>query len=69
MGRYDVMMEPCKDTDDAVILEFKVYDPEDGERTLEDTVKSAGKQNDEIYGIAEGEGDSGKTNSEIRFCF
>ncbi|MCI5995330.1 MAG: ATP-binding protein [Blautia sp.] len=40
-GRYDVMLEP-KDpqTDDAIILEFKVYDP-DGEETLKDTVEEA----------------------------
>lgn len=48
LGRYDVLLEPCKDTDDAFILEFKVYAPKDGERTLEDTVKSAGKQIDEM---------------------
>ncbi len=39
-GRYDVMLEPLKGTDDAFILEFKVYDPEE-ESTLEDTVKAA----------------------------
>ena len=40
-GRYDVMMEP-KDpqADDAIILEFKVHDPED-EATLKETVQSA----------------------------
>ena len=40
-GRYDVMLEP-KDpnVDDAIILEFKVYDPED-EATLKETVQSA----------------------------
>lgn len=39
--RYDVLLEPCRDTDDAMILEFKVYDPEDGEKSLEDTAKAA----------------------------
>ena len=39
-GRYDVLLEPLKNTDDAIILEFKVHDPED-EDTLEDTVKEA----------------------------
>jgi len=39
-GRYDVMLEPLKGTDDAFILEFKVHDPEE-ESTLEDTVKAA----------------------------
>ena len=40
-GRYDVMLEP-KDPkeDDAIILEFKVHDPED-EATLKETVQSA----------------------------
>ena len=43
-GRYDVMLEPRNpQTDDAIILEFKVYDPDDGE-TLEDTVSEALKQ-------------------------
>lgn len=48
-GRYDVFLEPCGKNaaakngsgDDAIILEFKVHDPEDGEKTLEDTVQSA----------------------------
>ena len=39
-GRYDVMLEPKKRKDDAIILEFKVHDPED-EETLQDTVASA----------------------------
>lgn len=39
-GRYDVMLESKQMEDDAIILEFKVYDKED-ERTLEDTVKAA----------------------------
>lgn len=40
-GRYDVMLEPRNpQTDDAIILEFKVYDP-DGEETLKDTVQEA----------------------------
>ena len=43
-GRYDVMLEPQDPGQDAVIMEFKVHDPEDGERTLEDTVQSALKQ-------------------------
>lgn len=42
-GRYDVMLEPLRDTDDAFILEFKVHDPED-ETSLEDTVKAAHEQ-------------------------
>ena len=43
-GRYDVLLEPCQDTDDGIILEFKVHDPEDGEKTLQDTVKAALEQ-------------------------
>ncbi|MDY5020934.1 MAG: AAA family ATPase [Blautia sp.] len=40
-GRYDVMLEPRNpQTEDAIILEFKVYDP-DGEETLKDTVQEA----------------------------
>ena len=39
-GRYDVMLEPLHDTDNAIILEFKVHDPGD-EATLADTVQAA----------------------------
>ena len=39
-GRYDVMLEPYKEDDMAIILEFKVHNP-DTENTLEDTVKAA----------------------------
>lgn len=28
-GRYDVMMEPLNDEDAAIILEFKVFDPDE----------------------------------------
>lgn len=42
-GRYDVMMEPLQKDDDAILLEFKVHDPED-ETELSDTVKAALKQ-------------------------
>lgn len=39
-GRYDIMLEPIKAEDAAIILEFKVYDAYE-EKTLEDTVASA----------------------------
>jgi hypothetical protein len=39
-GRYDVMLEPLDKKDDGIIIEFKVFDPED-EKTLNDTVASA----------------------------
>ena len=39
-GRYDVVLEPLSDRDDAIILEFKVHDP-DEEETLADTVQKA----------------------------
>ncbi|MGN0263907.1 MAG: AAA family ATPase [Oliverpabstia sp.] len=43
-GRYDVMLEPKNSAvDDAIILEFKVYDT-DEEETLKDTVQEALKQ-------------------------
>ena len=46
-GRYDVMLEPKNPrNDDAIILEFKVYDP-DEEDTLQDTVKDALRQIEE----------------------
>ena len=39
-GRYDVMLEPLNEKDDAIIMEFKVHDPDD-EKTLADTVQNA----------------------------
>lgn len=39
-GRYDVMLTPLDRENDGIILEFKVYDPEE-EGSLEDTVQSA----------------------------
>ena len=47
IGRYDVMLEPRDPKkDDAIILEFKVHDPED-EATLKDTVAAAHRQIEE----------------------
>ena len=45
-GRYDVMLEPRKLVDDAVILEFKVQDKEE-EAELSDTVQKALNQIEE----------------------
>lgn len=43
-GRYDVMLEPKNpQSDNAIILEFKVHD-EEGEETLKDTVAAALEQ-------------------------
>ena len=39
-GRYDIMLEPKKAEEDAIILEFKVRNPR-REESLEDTVQSA----------------------------
>ena len=39
-GRYDVMIEPKNQEEDAIILEFKVYNPKK-EKSLEETVASA----------------------------
>ncbi len=46
-GRYDVMLEPLSETDDAIILEFKVHDP-DEEKSLADTVQAALEQIDRM---------------------
>lgn len=40
-GRYDVMIEPFDKTKKAFILEFKVLDADDDEKTLEDTLANA----------------------------
>ena len=42
-GRYDVMLEPLNPNDDAMILEFKVFQPR-REMELSDTVEAALKQ-------------------------
>ncbi|MBQ9065253.1 MAG: AAA family ATPase [Blautia sp.] len=47
LGRYDVVMEPKDISNPAVIMEFKVYDKEDGESSLEDTAENALKQIEE----------------------
>lgn len=39
-GRYDVLLEPLKEGDDGIILEFKVFNPEE-ESSLKDTVEAA----------------------------
>ena len=43
-GRYDVVMEPKDIKDIAIIMEFKVFDIYDEEKTLEDTAANALKQ-------------------------
>lgn len=45
-GRYDVILEPGRAEDDAIILEFKVQDQE-AEKELRDTVQAALNQIDE----------------------
>ena len=39
-GRYDVMLKPKNNVDNAIILEFKVQMPDD-EKTLQDTAAAA----------------------------
>ena len=46
-GRYDVVMEPRDSQGIAVIMEFKVFDTLDDEKTLEDTAANALKQIEE----------------------
>lgn len=45
-GRYDVLLEPVNDRDDAIIIEFKVFHPAK-EKKLADTVKAAHMQIEE----------------------
>ncbi len=40
LGRYDVMLEPREKKDNGIIIEFKVYNPEN-ERSLQDTARNA----------------------------
>ena len=46
-GRYDVVIEPKDPEKPAVIIEFKVFDEEDREKTLEDTAQNALRQIEE----------------------
>ena len=39
-GRYDVMLTPVTEMDDAIVIEFKVHEP-DEEESLKDTVRTA----------------------------
>ena len=43
MLAYDVMLEPLNESDDAIIMEFKVQDSDD-EKTLSETVEAALQQ-------------------------
>ncbi len=45
-GRYDVTLEPLKPEDDAMILEFKVFQPKK-EKALEETTKATLSQIEE----------------------
>ena len=45
-GRYDILLEPKNDVDDAIIIEFKVIDKEE-EKDLKETAQSALKQIEE----------------------
>ena len=45
-GRYDVMLVPLNEADDAIVLEFKVHEAEE-ENSLQETVQSALKQIEE----------------------
>ena len=47
-GRYDVMLKPKNNLEDAIIMEFKVHDAED-EKTLKDTVNAALSQIEERH--------------------
>lgn len=69
-GRYDVMIEPKDKTKDAIILEFKVHDP-DEEIGLKDTVAAALQQIEDKQYEAEliGRGFSARQIRKYGFAF
>lgn len=69
-GRYDVLMEPKNETDNAVIMEFKVRDPKE-EGSLEDTADAALKQMEErqYEAVLKNRGISGNRIRTYGFAF
>ena len=47
-GRYDIMLEPVDKTNNAYIMEFKVFDKLDDEEEIKDTLENAKKQIEEM---------------------
>ena len=68
-GRYDVMLIPRNVAENAMILEFKVFDVEE-EYSLQDTVKSALRQIEEKQYDTEllEAGISKKSDSSLWIC-